>query len=148
MKTHRLAQLPPLLIEPGAYCALLREARGVFVDGHFYACVAMCGISFERFQRDKAQPFGAEDRHKMPEVRRILTRNKVLTAGSLALCEKMANLRNQYAHGHGRQFERDAFKALEWMHQLIDVETTLMRDYGIVRGVLHRKVGVGKAPAK
>jgi hypothetical protein len=143
MKIHRLALLPPLLMEPGAYCSLLREARDVFVDGHFYAGVAMCGISFERFQRDKAAPFGAKDHHKMPKVRAILTQNKVLTPGSLALCEMMASLRNQYAHGHGQQFEADAVKALGWMHSLIEDETTLMRDYEVIDGVLHRKGGKG-----
>lgn len=143
IKIYRLALLPPLLMEPGAYCSLLREARDVFVDGYFYACVAMCGISFERFQRDKAAPFGAKDQHKMPKIRAILMQNKVLTPGSLALCEKMATLRNQYAHGHGQQFEADAVKALEWMHRLIEDETTLMRDYEIIGGVLHRKGGKG-----
>jgi hypothetical protein len=49
LKYGRLSQLPPLLMENGFYCALIREARDVFVDGHFYSCVAMCGISFERF---------------------------------------------------------------------------------------------------
>ena len=39
---ERLSQLPPLLIEDGPYCGLIREARDVFADGHFYACVAMC----------------------------------------------------------------------------------------------------------
>ena len=33
-KNERLSQLPPLLIEVGPYCKLLREARDVFVDGH------------------------------------------------------------------------------------------------------------------
>jgi len=143
MKTDRLTLLPPLLMEFGAYCTLLREARDVFVDGHFCACVAMCGISFERFQRDKARPFGANDRHKMPTIRRTLRTNKVLAPGSLALCEKMANLRNQYAHGHGQHSEADAVRALEWMHRFIDDETTLMRDYEIVNGILHRRDGTG-----
>jgi hypothetical protein len=49
-RLERLSQLPPLLMEDGPYCGLIREARDVFVDGHFYACVAMCGISFERFR--------------------------------------------------------------------------------------------------
>jgi len=42
-QNERLSKLPPLLIDNGPYCALLREARDVFVDGYFYACVAMCG---------------------------------------------------------------------------------------------------------
>ena len=142
-KTERLSQLPPLLIEVGPYCELLREARDVFVDGHFYACVAMCGISFERFQRDKAKAYGATRKHKMPGVRKILQENKVLKVETLALCKKMAKLRNDYAHGHGLKPKEDALKALTWMHSFIDNETNLMRDYVIVGGVLSRKHSTG-----
>jgi hypothetical protein len=137
-KDERISQLPPLLIEVGPYCKLLREARDVFVDGHFYACVAMCGISFERFQRDKAKPYGATRTHKMPQVRKMLQENKVLKLETLPLCEKMAKLRNDYAHGDGPKPKEDALKALTWMHSFIDNETNLMRDYVIMDGVLSR----------
>jgi len=136
---ERLSQLPALLIEVGAYCGLIREARDVFVDGHFYSCVAMCGISFERFQRDKAKPYAATRKHSMREVRDILEKNKGLKSGTFTLCEEMANLRNDYAHGHGLKPKEDALKALEWMHRFIDNETNLMRDYVIVDGVLIRR---------
>jgi hypothetical protein len=142
-KDERLSQLPPLLIEVGPYCSLLKEARDVFVDGHFYACVAMCGISFERFQRDKANPYGATRKHKMLRVRKILQENKVIKVETLALCKKMAKLRNDYAHGHGLKPKEDALKALTWMHSFIDNETNLMRDYVIVDGVLSRKPATG-----
>ncbi|MFC1974713.1 hypothetical protein ACFLVA_01720 [Chloroflexota bacterium] len=137
---ERLSQLPPLLIEDGPYCRLIREARDVFVDGHFYACVAMCGISFERFQRDKAAPYGATQKHKMYQVRCMLQKNKVLLPGTLDLCKKMADLRNDYAHGHGLNPKEDALRALAWMHSFIDKETNLMRDYVIVDGILHRDI--------
>lgn len=140
-KEMRLSQLPPLLIEAGPYCNLLREARDVFVDGHFYACVAMCGISFERFQRDKAKPYGATQRYKIWEIRNKLKENKVLSPETLILCKNMADLRNIYAHGQGLKPKEDAFKALKWMHLFIDKETNLMRDYVIVNGVLSRRRG-------
>jgi len=139
---ERLSQLPPLLIEDGPYCRLIREARDVFIDGHFYACVAMCGISFERFQRDRAAPYGATRKHKMWQVRRILEDNKALLPGTFCLCEKMADLRNDYAHGHGLNPREDALKSLGWMHSFIDNETNLMRDYVIVNGILSRKRAV------
>ena len=138
-KLERLSQLPPLLIEEGAYCGLIREARDVFIDGNFYACVAMCGVSLERFQRDKAVPFGAA-RKKIEEVRRILQNNAVLLPETLDLCKKMAKLRNKYAHGRGVNPKKDALKALDWMHSFIDNETTLMRHYTIVDGILYRNV--------
>jgi hypothetical protein len=138
-KLERLSRLPPLLMENGAYCSLIREARDVFVDGHFYACVAMCGISFERFQRDKAAPHGATRNHTMKQVRSMLRKNKVLLSETLDICKKMADLRNDYAHGHGLNPKEDALKSLAWMHSFIDKETNLMRDYVIVNGMLSRK---------
>jgi hypothetical protein len=142
-KDERLSQLPPLLIEVGPYCKLLREARDVFVDGHFYACVAMCGISFERFQRDKAEPYGAMRKHTMRQVRSMLQKNSVLSPRTLTLCKSMADLRNEYAHGHGLNPKEDALKSLVWMHSFIDNETNLMRDYVIVDGILSRKRAAG-----
>jgi hypothetical protein len=142
-KDERLSQLPPLLIEDGPYCKLLGEARNVFVDGHFYACVAMCGISFERFQRDKAKPYGAMRKHKMSRVRKILQENRVLSPETLVLCKSMADLRNEYAHGEGLKPKEDALKALQWLHSFIDNETNLMRNYIIVDGVLNRKHTAG-----
>jgi hypothetical protein len=136
---ERISQLPPLLIEDGPYCQLIREARDVFIDGHFYACVAMCGISLERFQRDKAALYGVSREHTMKQVRSILQRNKVLLVGTLDLCKRMADLRNDYAHGHGLKPKEDALESLEWVHSFIDNETNLMRDYVIVDGILHRK---------
>lgn len=138
-RLERLSQLPPLLIEDGSYCRLIREARDVFVDGHFYACVAMCGISFERFQREKAAPYGATQKGKMSKVRSILKGNGVLSLKTLSLCKDMAELRNKYAHGHGLNPKEDALKSLEWMHSFIDNETNLMRNYVVVDGVLSRK---------
>jgi hypothetical protein len=138
-KYERLALLPPLLIEAGPYCDLIREARDVFVDGHYYACVAMCGISFERFQRDKAKPYGAKQSQKIGCVRSMLEKKKVLKPESIKLCEKMASLRNKYVHGHGLKPLEDALKSLEWMRSFIDNETNLMRDYEVVNGMLNRK---------
>jgi len=111
----------------------------VFVDGHFYACVAMCGISFERFQRDKARPYGGNREQKIQRVRGILIKNKVLKPETFTLCKKMAFMRNGYAHGHRLKPKEDALTALNWMHRFIDNETNLMRDYVIVNGVLSRK---------
>jgi len=140
---ERLSQLPPLLIEDGPYCQLIREARDVFIDGHFYACVAMCGISFERFQRDKAIAYGAKQKDKMNIIRSILKKNRVLSLKTISLCENMADLRNKYTHGHGLNPRDDALKSLEWMHCFIDNETNLMRDYVIVNGILSRKNAIG-----
>ena len=135
----RLCQLDPLLIEVGDYCQLLREARDVFIRGYFYSCVAMCGIAMERFQFDKAAPYGATRKHKMYQLRNILMENNVLKPQSLELCEKMADLRNGYAHGHGVNPQEDAVKALGMVQQFIEVETSLMRKYHIVNGKLHRR---------
>ena len=79
----------------------------------------------------------------MNRVRSILQKNSALSPEALLLCEKMADLRNIYAHGHGLNPREDSLKALSWMHSFIDSETNLMRDYVIESGILNRKPAVG-----
>lgn len=86
IKTRGFPNCPHCFIEVGPYSNLPREGRATFVDGHFYACVAMCGIAFERFQRDKARPYGATSKHKMNQVRKILKENSTLKVETLELC--------------------------------------------------------------
>src|SRR5262245_47132693 len=50
---ERVWDLPPIIVRPdGEYLALLIEARDLYEAGHFYACVAMCGIVGERLIKD------------------------------------------------------------------------------------------------
>jgi hypothetical protein len=50
---ERIWELPPVILEKpfGEYVSLLVEARELFIAGHFYSCVAMCGIVGERLLR-------------------------------------------------------------------------------------------------
>lgn len=138
-RLERLCKLDPLIIELGEYCNLLREARDVFVDGHFYSCVAMCGIAMERFQFDKAKPYGASRKDSGKTIRHLLKKNKVLKCRSLILVRHLADLRNDYAHGHGTNPPEDAIKALAMVQKFIRLETDLMRKYHVVNGKFHRK---------
>ena len=47
---ERIWELPPIVLQkrPREYVGLLVEARDLFIAGHFYSCVAMCGIVGER----------------------------------------------------------------------------------------------------
>ncbi len=67
-----------------------------------------------------------------------MRKNKILLPETLDLCKKMADLRNDYAHGHGLNPKEDALKSLDWMHSFIDNETDLMRNYVIINGTLNR----------
>jgi hypothetical protein len=138
-KIGRLCHLLPLLIESGPYCQFLRDARDLFVDGHFYACVMACGVSLEKFQRDKAKAYGPTRNLKMPEIQERLGTRNAVRPQTLDLCRSMAKLRNEYAHGEGSHPETDAAKAIGWVYSFVDVETNLMRGYVIADGMLVRK---------
>ena len=73
-------------------------------------------------------------------MRNMLQENKALLPNTLSLCKKMADLRNDYAHGQGLNPKEDALKSLSWMQSFIENETNLMKDYEIVDGILNRKV--------
>ncbi len=50
---ERVWDLPPMVVKPqGEYLTLLLEARALYLTGHFYSCVAMCGIVGERLVKD------------------------------------------------------------------------------------------------
>ena len=87
--------------------------------------------------------FSGKREHKIQRVRGILIKHKVVKRETIRLCKKMASLRNEYAHGQGLKPKEDALAALNWMHCFIDNETTLMRDFVIVNGILRRKGSFG-----
>ena len=52
---ERIWELPPVILQKPPleeYVGLLVEARELFIAGHFYSCVAMCGIVGERLVKD------------------------------------------------------------------------------------------------
>jgi hypothetical protein len=144
---ERMWELPPMAVkvppqkegEPpqlGVYCELLVEARQLFVDGRFYACVAMCGIVGERLVKDLLRTAvlvekagethrpsdAAFDQLEYVEVSgltRFLKESGLLSGEAMKATLALGTLRNKYAHARGKNPPADAIEALKLLDALI-----------------------------
>ncbi len=136
---ERIWELPPIIEtrQQEPYASLLREVRELFVAGYFYSCVAMCGIVGERYSKDLlrasvltknegAVSTPSEDAFKYLERVEIsgiigfLKETGTLADNAAKAAKDLCELRNSYAHARGKEFGRDARKAIELLHTLID----------------------------
>jgi hypothetical protein len=135
---ERLWDLPSIMVKPeGEYLALLTEARALYLAGHFYACVAMCGIVGERLVKDAFRasvllqkggppqpPSNAAldqlERVEVSGIVRFLKEAELLSGEAAKAAERLCELRNQYAHARGKSSQSDALKAIKLLHILVE----------------------------
>lgn len=139
----RYARLPPIAVSLGPHAALLAEARELYVNGYLYSCVAQCGITAERTLKDLLarslqavkggvlQPLPEAslehlDHFEQARLARFLAACELITTDVRKAALDLATLRNSYAHGSGKDAEADAFKALGWLHVIIEGTVSLL----------------------
>ena len=112
---ERMWDLPPIvLMKPQSdYLKLLLEARDLYIIGHFYSCVAMCGIVGERLIKDvfrisilvqkdgspqtpSDSAFDQLERVEVNGIVRFLKETSLLTATAEKAAESLYQLRNKY----------------------------------------------------
>lgn len=142
----RWSELPDLDPSWGPHVPLLVEARELYKQGHFYSCVAMCGITSERIVKDVLRqhivirrrrryiklPKAAVpelDRFELVATARFLAKAGLLEEAVRTNIQKLAELRNTYAHGSGQNPQSDSLRALEWLHDIIDRTVSIFKDH-------------------
>jgi hypothetical protein len=160
---ERIWKLPPIIIkEPfGDYMELLLEARALFLSGHFYSCVAMCGIVGERLVKDvlraavlvekegKAQrpddkAFDQLERVEVGGIARFLTEAGLLSEEAGKAAADLGQLRNAYAHARGKNPEYDATKAITWLHAVVENTVSVFKNHEMKDGAFVRKAKGGE----
>ncbi len=154
---ERVWDLPPVILKPyGDYLELLIEARQLYVVGHFYSCVAMCGIVGERLVKDvfrvsivvqkngspQIPPDGAFDQFERVEVSgiiRFLKEADLLSDEAATAAEKLGQIRNRYAHARGKNPQRDALKSIKLLHTLVEDTVSVFKEFDIKDGAFVRK---------
>ncbi len=150
----RYKELPAIIVEYGRYSPLLLEARELFIEGKFYSCVAMCGISAERIakeilrnnikiKRDKKKwtlPSDEQssilDRLDMYALRELLVKSNIIDISLRKPFTELAELRNKYAHALQINPKKDAKAAIDYLHQIIEGTVSVIGKYKITnRGV-------------
>jgi hypothetical protein len=147
---ERIWELPPVILQnpEGEYVGLLVEARELFVVGHFYSCVAMCGIVGERLVKDLLRATvlvhsarGAEspseaafDQFERVDINAIvgfLNRTGALDDSAEKAARSLAELRNRYAHARGKDPHKDAIRAIEQLHAIVAATVSVFKDFEI-----------------
>lgn len=155
---ERVWELPPIILkEPFEdYLALLLEARELFLAGHFYACVAMCGIVGERLVKDLLRQsvfvekhgqvlrpadaaFDQFERVEVNGIVRFLKEADLLNGAAAKAAEDLGQLRNKYAHARGKEPQRDALDVIKLLHALVEATVSALKDFEIKDGALARK---------
>jgi hypothetical protein len=148
---ERFRKSKAFIVHMGAHVPMLVEARELFVEGRYYPCVAMCGITAERIFLDLFEKtLTARVGDKLVEVnepaRRALVEHGiwrvvvflrevgVIDQTTKKSAQKLIELRNEYAHAGGKNAETDAEKALQLLHEVIEGTVSVFKDYIIKKG--------------
>ena len=121
----------------------------------------MCGIVGERLVKDvlrssiliqkdgnpKPPADAAFDQFEHVEVGGIilfLKEAELLNAEAARAATDLGDLRNQYAHAHGKKSEEDALKAVKLLHALVEDTVSVFKTHTIMDGSFVLKSDVPK----
>ena len=148
----RYRELPAIIVEYGRYSNLLLEARQLYLEGKYYSCVAMCGITAERIAKEvlrknllirkKKDEWNSPsdeqseilDRIDMNSIRELLVKSGIVDNSLRKPFQSLAELRNKYSHATGDSPNDDAKSAIEYLHQIIDGTVSVFVNYDISDG--------------
>jgi|SRR6266498_181374 hypothetical protein len=151
-------ELPSLIVNnpDGEYLALLLEARQLYIDGYFYACVAMCGIVNERLIKDTLRAavliekdgkverpvdkvFDQLERVEIRALAEFIRQAGLLPEEAFNAAKDLGDLRNKYAHARGRQSKNDALNAIKLLQEVVEGTVSVLKDHEIKDGKFVRK---------
>lgn len=140
----RYKELLPIHIHwyDGRYATFLQEARELYIEGKFYSCVAMCGITAERIAKDllqtnlliKGEPPSNEqmaiiDKIEMSNILKLLEKSEIIEKEIQKSFIKLLELRNHYAHGAGQNHQKDSENAIKYLHKIVEGTVSIFKNY-------------------
>lgn len=157
-RISRYKELPAFIIEikdkGDNYVDLLHEARDLYVEGKFYSCIAMCGVTSERIAKDilkrsilirkleKTNP--SRFSHQLDRIPMDIVRELVISAGLVEESirsdfTELSNLRDKCVHARMIASKNDAQKAIKYLHNIIEETVSVFKKYKIQEGKLMPK---------
>ena len=133
------------------YIKLLHEARELYVEGKFYSCVTMCGVTSERIAKDilrrivlvkkldKTNPskfFNHLDRIPMEIIRELIITAGVVDSQLRKAFTELSGLRDKYVHARKVSSQKDAQKAFKYLNEIIEETVSVFKKYKIQQGKL------------
>lgn len=149
----RYKQLPAIFVHLGKHSELLYEARDLYIEGKYYSCVAMCGITAERIAKELLRislllrkkdkwTFPSDeqaaliDRIEINDIRELLIKSEVIEEKLRKPFQKLSELRNKYAHATGKNPQVDAKLAIDYLHEIVEGTVSVFKHYEIKEGKL------------
>lgn len=149
----RYKQLPAIFVHLGKHSELLYEARDLYIEGKYYSCVAMCGITAERIAKELLRislllrkkdkwTFPSDeqaaliDRIEINDIRELLIKSEVIEERLRKPFQKLSELRNKYAHATGKNPQVDAKLAIDYLHEIVEGTVSVFKHYEIKEGKL------------
>jgi len=159
-RISRYKELPAIMIQVSGkngkdeYAKLLQEARKLYVEGKFYSCVIICGVTSERIAKDILRKMIALKLLKKPDKTKILNFLKQLdripmdvvynsiiaveavNKSTRKTFEKLSKLRDNYVHARRVESQEDAQKAIKYLHEIVEETVSVFKKYKIQQGKL------------
>ncbi len=137
--TNRYIEVADLkVVERIAFHDLIEQAKFLFMEGHYYASVALCGVIGENICRLVLERVEVVIDHRKLLSNKSLTKldfatlNKLLVGTNLVSqvsyrkLEQIRKMRNEYVHGRGllkiQACKRDAKKSLNAIIEILNNE--------------------------
>lgn len=117
----------------------------------------MCGIVSERIIKDmlrltlyvrkgvdvvqpSSKAFDQLERVEISGLMRFAKDSEVINEESFKAADKLSQIRNDYTHARGKNSEKDALKAIELLHVIIDDTVSAHKDYVIEDGTIRTRM--------
>ena len=152
----RYEELPPLIAIAGDYSDYLDEARRVYCYGNYVSCIALSGMTAEKIAKEylvkhiefikNGKPIEKDEdlieyiyRIEMNTVRELLVKSGIIEKKLRKPFQEIMRIRNKYVHGRGKNPEKDANKAIDYLHKIVDGTIFVLKDYALKDGFLVQK---------
>ena len=151
----RYKELPAIMVQMKSdkdeYVKLLHEARKLYIEGRFYSCITMCGVTSERIAKDILKRiilikkldgtnpsifFKQLDRVPMDVVRELIISAGAVDSSLRDDFTKLAGLRDKYVHARSIESQNDARKAVKHLHNIVEGTVSVFKKYKIQQGKL------------
>lgn len=154
-RISRYKELPAIMVQMKSdkdeYVKLLHEARKLYIEGRFYSCITMCGVTSERIAKDilkriilikklngtnPSNFFKQLDRIPMDVVRELIIAAGAVDSSLRNDFTKLADLRDKYVHARSIESQNDARKAVKHLHAIVEGTVSVFKKYKIQQGKL------------
>lgn len=147
-KIKRHLKLPTFIIHADdEILPLLLEARNTYIDGHFFSCIASSATVADRICINLVKRHDIKTSKKSDiventfgqKIERMQSLN-LISGKQAIILDSLNQIRNKHIHPgkpvSSLSTQRDAYKAIKFLHEFLEETVSVFRDYVIENGRL------------